>query len=102
MEAGGAGGPDIALKSFIIGFALIMAGVFVIIAGTLYAALRGGGRGEAGGVVVIGPFPIVWGTSSEAVKIAVIGAIVLMLLALVILFLLPWGPRRVPAGGPAG
>ncbi len=37
---------------------------------------------KGGGVVLIGPIPIIFGSSERAVKIAVIGAIILMALAI--------------------
>ncbi|OUJ19057.1 putative membrane protein DUF131 family [Methanonatronarchaeum thermophilum] len=39
-----------------------------------------GGGFSGGGVVMLGPFPIVLGTDSSAVKIAVVGALFLMVL----------------------
>ncbi|BES81430.1 TIGR00304 family membrane protein [Pyrodictium abyssi] len=69
------------------GIALIFIGMLLVFMGVFYSIIRSSGKGEYGGVVVIGPFPIVFGTSSDAVKIAVIGAIVMMVLALVIMLL---------------
>ena len=86
-------------KIFTIGFALIIAGILVIIVGTLIIALKSPGETEYGGVVTIGPIPIVFGSSSEAVKTAVIGAIILMVLALVIM-LLPSVLTKYTAPGP--
>jgi len=71
-----------------VGFALILIGVALIVFGGLLYALRGG-KGEVGGVILIGPIPIVFGTSSDAVKVAVVGAIILMVLAVVLMYLLP-------------
>jgi uncharacterized protein (TIGR00304 family) len=82
-----------------LGFALILAGVALVFLVTLAAVARSGGRGEVGGVVLIGPFPIVFGSSSDAVKVAVIGALVLMAVALVFFYLVPWLlARRMPPG----
>jgi uncharacterized protein (TIGR00304 family) len=50
-----------------------------------------GGSTSFGGVVVIGPIPIVFGTDRTAVLIAVIGAILLMFAVLASLFT---GARR--------
>lgn len=69
------------------GIALIFIGMLLLFVGIFYSIIRSGGKGEYGGVVVIGPFPIVFGSNSDAVKIAVIGAIVMMVLALVIVLL---------------
>ncbi|KSW12250.1 hypothetical protein CF15_05725 [Pyrodictium occultum] len=77
------------------GIALIFIGVLLIFIGVFYSIIRSGGKGEYGGVVVIGPFPIVFGSGGGAVKIAVIGAIILMILALVIMLL----PLLLARGG---
>jgi len=82
-------------KVIMLGFILIVIGIMVIIVGTLLLAFRSQGKGEFGGVIAIGPIPIIFGSSSDAVKIAVIGAIVLMVLAIV-LMLLPWLLARHP------
>ncbi len=75
-------------KLITIGLATIIIGVALLLIGIIFLALRGSGKTEYGGVIVIGPLPIVFGSSSDAVKIAVIGAIALMVLA-IILMLLP-------------
>jgi len=80
------------------GFVLLFAGaVLIMLAALLYVAR--GGRGEVGGVIVIGPVPIVFGTSSDAVKVAVIGGIILMLLAIVVMYILPGVLARRMAPG---
>lgn len=85
-------------KAVTAGMLLLFAGVAVIMFAALLAALRGG-KGEVGGVIVIGPIPIVFGTSGDAVKVAVIGAIVLMVLAVVLMYLLPLVlTKRMPLG----
>ncbi|RUM48024.1 MAG: TIGR00304 family protein [Hyperthermus sp.] len=70
-----------------IGFALIFVGMLVMIASILYQALKQGGGGKYGGVVVIGPLPIVFGSDSGMVKIAVISAIALMVIALLLMII---------------
>jgi uncharacterized membrane protein len=75
-------------KLIAIGLIVIIVGVVLIIVGVLSLIFRSHGKASYGGVVVIGPIPIVFGSDSNAVKIAVIGAIALMVLA-VILMLLP-------------
>jgi uncharacterized protein (TIGR00304 family) len=84
----------IAPKLVLIGFIAILIGMLLIIVGFLYTALRAS-SGEVGGVVVIGPIPIIFGTSERAVKIAVLAAIVLMVLAIV-LMLLPYFLFKAP------
>jgi uncharacterized membrane protein len=75
-------------KLVTIGFIVVIIGIVLMIIGILSLALRGQGKSEYGGVIVIGPLPIVFGSGSTAVKIAVIGAIILMVLA-ILLMLLP-------------
>ncbi len=68
-----------------LGIALIMIGVLLVFLGVLAASLgSGGGEGEveAGGVVVIGPIPIIFGTSSKAALAAAVLGLIMMLLAL--------------------
>lgn len=71
---------------------LLLAGVLVILAGVglVMAGSLGGGSASAGGVVFIGPFPIVFGTGPGgwdlALASAVIGGVMVALLLL-------WGWR---------
>ncbi|NJE54473.1 DUF131 domain-containing protein [Thermococcus sp. 21S9] len=61
------------------GIVLIFIGFLLVFLGTLISAL-GGGNVEGGGVIMIGPIPIVFGTSRSAVTVASVIALVLMLL----------------------
>jgi len=71
---------------------LIVTGVLLMALSILITALRGeeGGESktEAGGVVLIGPVPIVFGTSQRIAQLTLILAILLTALAL-LLFTLP-------------
>jgi len=70
-----------------VGFILILAGfVMVFIAALLlfFKALRGKGRVRGGGVVMIGPFPIVFGTNKESVKILLLLSIALIAFVLIL------------------
>lgn len=63
------------------GFAAVLVGVLLLV----LSALRAGGgesRVEGGAVLVVGPFPIVIGTSERATKTLVILAIALTLVVL--------------------
>jgi len=81
----------------VLGIVLAVTGGIVIMMGLILgSSLAGNGRSTSfGGVVVIGPIPIVFGTDRTAVLIAVIGAIVLMLAVLASLFT---GARRTARG----
>ena len=76
-----------------LGFLLVLAGIVLIVAGVIAGALRsGGGEAEAGAVIIIGPIPIVVGSSGRAALLAAIMGAVLMVLALAMILLL----RRAP------
>jgi len=70
-----------------------MLGVMLIFTGfviTLIAVLlwilmtvKGGGKVRGGGAVIIGPFPIVFGTDKESVKVLLLLSIALIVLLLV-------------------
>lgn len=64
----------------IAGIALIFIGFLLVFLGTLISALGGEGEVEGGGVIMIGPIPIVFGTNREAVTLVSILAVLLMVL----------------------
>lgn len=70
------------------GFILILAGFVLIVVGVLVSVVRSLGEGsvdaEAGGVVFIGPIPVVFGTSRGVVWIAL--AIVLLMVVFFFVF----------------
>ncbi len=72
-------------------FELILLGIVLIILGMFILMLSlwraGEGRGEAGGVVIVGPVPIVFGTSQRVAAMVMVLAIVLTVVTL-LLFLL--------------
>ncbi len=72
-------------------FELILLGIVLIILGMFILMLSlwraGEGRGEAGGVVIVGPVPIVFGSSQRVAAMVMVLAIVLMVVTL-LLFLL--------------
>jgi len=64
-----------------IGLALIFVGIAVIIAAFILFMLRGIGKVEkvrGGGIIFVGPFPIILGTDKESLKVLVLLAIVLV------------------------
>ncbi|MFP3286191.1 MAG: DUF131 domain-containing protein [Acidilobus sp.] len=73
-----------------VGITLILIGMAVIIAATLLSALGqqpSQQKVEAGGVIMIGPIPIIFGTSWRMAIIAIVLAIVLIAVALVMMLL---------------
>ena len=75
-----------------LGFLLIILGFVLAVTAMLIMVLRsprGSGSAKGAGLILIGPIPIVFGTDKQSVKIVMVLAIVLILLALVVM-LLPW------------
>jgi len=75
---------------FTIGMLLVLVGFGVAILAFIVAILksaRGTGQARGGGVVMIGPVPIIFGTDRESTKTLVLLAIALMLFFLVLTLL---------------
>ncbi|MGC8572618.1 MAG: TIGR00304 family membrane protein [Caldisphaera sp.] len=71
-----------------IGFILIIIGFVIIFVGAIYSSTQQSNqKTEVGGVIMIGPIPIIFGSSWKAVTIAIILAIVLMALAIVFMII---------------
>ena len=73
---------------FNIGFVLVLVGfavTFVAVVLLAFTAVKGRGKIRGGGAVVIGPFPIIFGTDKESVKILLVLAIALVALLLVVM-----------------
>ena len=65
------------------GFLLVLAGFILILVGVLVSVVRslsdeGGFDAEAGGVIFIGPIPVVFGTSRGVVWIALAVALLML------------------------
>jgi uncharacterized membrane protein len=76
----------IAISSRLLGFLLLgLTLVFVGIAVLVVASLVLGGSGSMGGVILIGPFPIVFGAGPDAGWLIVLGIIVTVLSVIVFL-----------------
>ncbi len=70
---------NLGLGLVIIGFALVSIAVILMV----FTAAKDKGKVKGGGVVMIGPFPIIFGTDKESVKIILVLSIVLIVLLLV-------------------
>ena len=88
---------------FTLGIVLIFIGFIMVMLSLIlsYAKPSPGGRGEAkvsgGGVIIVGPVPIVFGTDKRAAfAAAVIGAILTIIVLFV--FLITGGYIQVPSG----
>lgn len=78
-EEGGVSGR--VLMVFFVGFAAILIGIILVV----LAAAVGGGSSSVGGVIFIGPFPLVFGAGPDAAWLIVI-SLVIAVLMLVLLF----------------
>ena len=87
----------VALSPLVLMFTLVLIGVLLIIVGfaliflsTITKESREESRVEAGGVLVIGPVPIVVGTSQRIAKAVLILALALFIVAIVFFVLTQW------------
>lgn len=64
-------------KLIALGIVLICVGIAVLVVGIMGSALKGD-TVKAGGVILIGPIPIVFGTDKTMVLISVAGALLLL------------------------
>lgn len=71
---------------YLAGFALIFVGVLIVILAILLVSVRSAGKAKVrgGGVVIIGPIPIVFGTDRKSLKTILLLSIALTALALVV------------------
>lgn len=73
-----------------LGFALIFTGFIIIFLASLsmfFKEYRVRGKTKGGGLVMIGPIPIVFGTDRKTVKILLLLSVILMILAIVLMLL---------------
>jgi uncharacterized protein (TIGR00304 family) len=75
---------NIGLLLALVGFAVGILAIFVAI----LRSARGTGQVRGGGVVMIGPVPIVFGTDKESARILILLGIVLILLGIVLMIIL--------------
>ena len=76
----------------ILGFALVFAGIIIVL---VAAVLSGSGSASFGGVIFIGPFPIVIGAGPEASLMVLFGIILAVLSVIVFLVM----RRRIRGSG---
>ena len=68
-------GVILVFTGFVIAFVAVLLWIFMTV--------KGGGKVRGGGAVIIGPFPIVFGTDKESVKVLLLLSIALIVLLLV-------------------
>jgi uncharacterized protein (TIGR00304 family) len=75
---------SIGVALVLIGFAVaFIAVIWLILSGAKGGKDKGKGRVRGGGVIIIGPIPIIFGTDKESVKIILLLSIALVVLLLV-------------------
>lgn len=94
------GGKSLDLAFFYaVGTALIVAGIIVIVAAIIVASAKGAGAGRdkdgksrvrGGGVIMIGPIPIIFGTDKKSVKTVLVLALALVIAAIIAMLLYYW------------
>jgi uncharacterized protein (TIGR00304 family) len=69
----------------LVGLVLISIGIFAIVVGLLILAFSKSTKVESGGVVLVGPLPIIFGSSERIVYIVLAITLIIMLLYLFII-----------------
>jgi len=75
-----------------VGFALILAGVFIIVLAVIILSVRSTGTGKVrgGGAVIIGPIPIIFGTDKKSLRTVLLLSLALTILLLVGMIIRYW------------
>lgn len=86
---------ELSILVFLVAFLIILVGFLLIVLGAFKEVSKSEERRvEAGGVVIVGPVPIVFGTTTRITRILLILAIALTILVLVV-YLIMSGVIRV-------
>ena len=77
------------MKWFITGFLLIIIGMLIIFGGFFYSIYKSNYEKEVkgGGIIMIGPFPIIFGSDTDSLKFVSILAIILMVISIIFMIL---------------
>ena len=77
---------------YALGILLIVVGIIVIFMAVILASTRGSGKGKirGGGVIMIGPIPIIFGTDKKSIKTIVALALALTIAAIIFLIVYFW------------
>lgn len=71
-----------------LGIALIFAGMLVILVAIFLlflSSIKGEGKVKGGGAIIIGPFPIIFGTDKESVKTVLLLSLTLTILLIIVM-----------------
>ena len=80
---------EIGMILVFVGFAIAFVSTFVL----MFSRAKGGSRVRGGGVIMLGPFPIIFGTDKGSVKTLILLSLVLMIVVLAFMWLTPLGTR---------
>ena len=72
---------------FGLGIALVFAGILVTLTAVVLlfiSSVRGKGEVKGGGAIIIGPFPIIFGTDEESIKTVLLLSITLTILLAIV------------------
>lgn len=83
---------------YVLGVALIIAGIAIIVAAIIAASTHRAGKSEgeregkvkAAGVIMIGPIPIIFGTDKKSVKAVLALALALVIAAIIAMLVFYW------------
>ncbi len=70
----------------LIGIIMIFIGFIVMIIGLMSSARRSGGRVEGGGIILIGPIPILFASNAKIAILLIVLAIVLMVIVYLLFY----------------
>jgi uncharacterized protein (TIGR00304 family) len=70
-----------------IGIALIFIGFILVAAGIFFSTGGSAGEVHGGGIIMIGPIPVVFGTDRESATLLIVLAIILIVVSVIALFL---------------
>jgi len=73
-----------------LGIALIFAGLLIIIVAIFLlflSSIKGEAKVKGGGAIIIGPFPIVWGTDKEIIKMVLLLSLALTIILVIVMVL---------------
>lgn len=78
-----------ALALYSIGIILIVAGIFIVIVAVILSSVGSPNKENVrgGGIIMIGPIPIIFGTDRKSLKTVASLAVALMVIALIIMVL---------------
>ena len=75
--------PEVGVASllYLIGFVIMILGMLILVIGSL-SGRRETHKGEVGGIILIGPFPIIFGSSSRIMRIMMFASIILVVIVI--------------------